>query len=114
MKIVDDYWTCQHCQTNYTDEKDWPFQVDYINDEHMLVSTYYKQRLITTTNVVLNDCLCLQCVDQLTILSNDFEPEPQYTFEQNGYTCWNMEKLNQYKRNLNPFILCQKPHTMSS
>lgn len=107
MDVFVEKWTCVNCQIIYTHK---PLQVDYIDDKQILVSNYYDQYLISNSGnkILLNDCYCYDCAEGLTILQNKFEAEPTYTFEQNGYTCWDMDKLNNYKRECPSCIGCNK------
>jgi hypothetical protein len=109
MDIITKQWICVNCDTVYVDKNDKPLQIDYIDDKIVLLSNYYDQYLINKQNdiIKINDCYCLSCINKFVILKNTFEPEPEYTFEQNGYICWDIEKRNTYKRECGVCSGCQ-------
>lgn len=96
MEIFVKEWNCSICQTS----EGKPLQVDYIDEQYILISNYYDQYLLPTQKVSLNDCICYSCADKLLVKQHKFEPEPNYTFEQNGLTCWNIDRLNAYQREI--------------
>lgn len=85
-------------------------QVDYVDDQNQLalVSNYYQQRLLSThSKLLLNDPICMNCVDVLTIMKNDWEPETDdYRFIQEGYVCVNTDLIENYQRNCGRCNLC--------
>lgn len=118
MNLVPEFWTCQNCHTQYTDKKDIPFQVDYINDTHFLCSSYFEQWYVKKFNnngPQLNECYCRQClIQQEGNIKMIFDKEPEYTFQQNGFTCWNIEMLDDYKRGCGVCCGCQVPQILPS
>lgn len=116
MDITPKQWSCINCKILYISKENNPYQVDYIDDQHILVSTYYNQHLLKNNNnqVTLNDCFCSKCVDDITELKYDIEPEPEYTFESSGVTCWDINKLDHYKRDCSDCSQCQNQITLLS
>lgn len=113
MDIVIGQWDCVNCKTCHKEEK--PLQVDYVDDQFVLLSNYYDQFLIKkTSDTSLNDCYCYTCANLLIVKQNKFAPEPQYTFEQNGLTCWDVDLLKDYKRECGSCIGCQTEQTIPS
>jgi hypothetical protein len=116
MNLVAD-WTCSHCHTLFTnDSKDTPFQVDYINDTHLLCSNYDEQHYIKHkhSHPYLNEIYCSHCVYEMNGLKIKFSKEQDYTFEQNGMTCWNMDKMDNYKRECGLCCHCKTLQTLPS
>ena len=102
------------CVTCHTEPKKF-YQVDYICDNAILVSNYYEQIMMMTTVITpsLNDVFCDQCLTE-PIKYYQFEKEGKYTFEQNGYTCWDVNKYQQYKNYIGDCVCCNEEIILNS
>lgn len=112
--INNDYWECYGCKTKQINsiksvDKAPFFQVDAVEDNYILLSNYYEQKLIKYEGNAppINSPYCRSCVDDKPGLNNSFEPEiNNYTFEQNGKTCWDLEKCKLFTRDCGNCVSC--------
>ena len=112
-------WECFCCKNKYTDSPFFHFvQVDFIEDDKMLLSSYYQQRFVKYEGdpPPLNTSYCVKCVDQMPGLRNNFEKErtSDYLFEQNGYTCRSKEKEEAFSRDCGQCVGCNKQLILKS
>lgn len=82
----------------------------------MLVSNYYEQRYVKYqgSTPLINAPYCRSCINNMSGSSVVIEPEPKFTYEQGGMTCWNLDAVTQFKRDCGTCVKCHKNITLDS
>jgi len=122
--ITKDFWVCHGCSNKYIilnsgeNQHDTNFfQVDLIDGKYMLVSNYHQQRYVEIPpdhHPVINAPYCNKCVDVMNGLQVDFDPEPDYTFVQEGYTCVDIDRQENFKEHHGECVRCKKKNIRRS
>lgn len=102
-------WECFCCKEKQSNS-DF-LQVDVIDGDNILLSSYYEQRFVKYEGnpPPINASYCINCANLMPGLKNRFEEDKtDYFFEQNGYTCWNVEKQEVFTRNCGNCVGCNK------
>lgn len=116
-------WECFGCKVLQPSvhqklEKAPFFQVDFVVDDSVLLSNYHyhEQAFVKYPGEQpsLNTTYCRFCVDQMPGISHEFKPEAKYTFKQEGYTCWNIQAVNEYSRKCGKCIQCNEEQILGS
>lgn len=117
---IEEFWNCIGCEKKFNididSDKALFFQVDIINNDHMLLSNFYEQKYVLVPDKIINinDPYCRECVNNMNGLYIESIPEESYVFKQNGYDCVNIDKQDSYRRNCGPCACCDTDQIMKS